>query len=245
MRRLAVEFGESVQITYVMGGLARDFAEVDNLVGLWLDAADRSGMPTDPRLWRDGGPASSYPACLAVKAAAEQGDPEPYLRRLREGLMCGRRKLDTTEALVEEARADGSIDIERFRIDLGSDAIVELFGGDLDRAAAASPSSPARVELPTLVFRGAGDEKRVLGFQSYAEVREAALEAGAQPSGATPPGVEEALARFGSLATPEVAAICDLPGPRAAAELWRLALEWRVRPQRRLTGELWMLAESR
>jgi hypothetical protein len=33
--------------------------------------------------------------------------------------------------------------------------------------------------------------------------------------------------------------VCDLPGPRAAAELWRLALEWRVRPRRVLGGELW------
>ena len=53
------------------------------------------------------------------------------------------------------------------------------------------------------------------------------------------PGVEEALRRFGTLATAEVAAVCDLPGPRAAAELWRLAGEWRVRSERRLTGELW------
>ena len=49
----------------------------------------------------------------------------------------------------------------------------------------------------------------------------------------------EALRTHGRLATPEVAAICDLPGPRAAAELWRLAAEWRVRPTRFLTGELW------
>ena len=53
------------------------------------------------------------------------------------------------------------------------------------------------------------------------------------------PTVEEALARFGSLAAVEVAAACDLPGPRAQAELWRLATEWRVRPERFLTGELW------
>jgi hypothetical protein len=32
------------------------------------------------------------------------------------------------------------------------------------------------------------------------------------------------------MTTAEVAAVCDLPGPRAPAELWRLALEWRVRP---------------
>jgi hypothetical protein len=44
------------------------------------------------------------------------------------------------------------------------------------------------------------------------------------------------------MATPEVAAVCDLPGARAPAELWRLALEWRVRPRRVVGGELWELA---
>ena len=51
-----------------------------------------------------------------------------------------------------------------------------------------------------------------------------------------------ALRRFGSMATAEVAAVCDLPGPRAPAELWRLALEWRVRAERLGTGYLWSLA---
>jgi hypothetical protein len=54
--------------------------------------------------------------------------------------------------------------------------------------------------------------------------------------------VQDALRRFGSMATAEVALVCDLPGPRAPAELWRLALQWRVRAERRGTGELWSLA---
>jgi hypothetical protein len=50
------------------------------------------------------------------------------------------------------------------------------------------------------------------------------------------------LRRFGRLATAEVAAACDLPGPRAAATLWGLALEWRVRPHAVPGGELWEAA---
>jgi hypothetical protein len=44
------------------------------------------------------------------------------------------------------------------------------------------------------------------------------------------------------MATAEVAEVCALPGPRAPAELWRLAAEWKVKPVRVLTGELWELA---
>ena len=51
-----------------------------------------------------------------------------------------------------------------------------------------------------------------------------------------------ALRRFGRLATAEVEAVCDLPGPRAGAELWRLAAEWRVKRVPVLTGEFWDLA---
>jgi hypothetical protein len=44
------------------------------------------------------------------------------------------------------------------------------------------------------------------------------------------------------MATPEVAAVCELPGPLAAARLWQLAAEWKVRPQRAVAGELWQSA---
>ena len=44
------------------------------------------------------------------------------------------------------------------------------------------------------------------------------------------------------MATAEVAAVCELPAPRAPAELWRLPTDWRVRSERVLGGELWTLA---
>jgi putative protein-disulfide isomerase len=100
LRKLVRDLGESLRFSYVMCGMAREFADPQELVGESLEAAGRSGMPVDARLWLEGAPRSSFPACIAVKAATEQGDPVAYLRRLREGLLCRRRKLDTTEALV-------------------------------------------------------------------------------------------------------------------------------------------------
>ncbi len=52
----------------------------------------------------------------------------------------------------------------------------------------------------------------------------------------------DALRRFGRMATLEVQEVCQLPGPRAHAELWRLASEWQVKPIPVLTGHLWELA---
>jgi predicted DsbA family dithiol-disulfide isomerase len=238
VRRLQVEFADDVSITYVMGGLAREFRTPVETMRHVLDAAAASGMPTDPRLWLDAPPISSYPACQAVKAAAEQGLDAAYLRVVREGLMVDRLKLDGTAALIDAARRVPGLDVERFAIDLGSAAIVEAFGADMERAQAAARDGERRVPFPSFAVRGQGHEVHWLyDTTDPAELRRVAGTAGAtaQPL----PGVAEAVRRFGRMATPEVAAVCDRPGPLAAAELWRLAAEWQVRPERALTGELW------
>ena len=223
-----------MQITYVMGGI-RELPAGAGAAREWLAASAASGMPVDPRLWLEGGPSTSYPACISVVAAAEQGDPGAYLRAVREGFAVRRRRLDHAEAFEGVARELGSLDLDRFRIDMSSHAILEGFGADLERARG--------IELPTIEFRGEGDATvTVTGAQPYETYRDAARQAGAVASGAPRPTVEEALRRFRTMATVEVAAVCDLPGPRAPAELWRLASEWKVRAEPTLGGEIWSLA---
>jgi hypothetical protein len=265
------EFGGALRWSWVMGGLARDYTEgyVDAAAGIhggkevyarlatqWMDVAETTGMPLDPRLWSEAPIGSTYPGCMAVKAAAEQphdGSALPEaapayrcLRALREGLLCFRRKLDTTDALAEAARGAG-LDARRFRSSLDSHAIVEAFGSDLEEARQASEPGHVRqatvgekVTLPSASFLGDdGVRHTVYGCRRYEDYRDAALAAGARPSGDPAPGPLDALGRFGRMATREVDVVCGLPGPRAAAELWRLAVEWRVKPVRILTGYLW------
>jgi hypothetical protein len=99
------------------------------------------------------------------------------------------------------------------------------------------------VKLPSLEFRGEdGAVHGVYGPSPYEDYRAAALAAGAAPSDAPRPSVLEALRRFGPMATVEVAAVCGLPGPRAPAELWALAAEWKVSVERTLGGEVWSVA---
>ena len=202
-----MEFGDRLEISYVMGGLAREFeADLSALVIQWLDDAAESGMPLDPRIWHSDGVRSTYPACIAFRAAAEQGPAaaERYLRVLREGFMCHRRKLDGPEALVAEARRAG-LDAQRFRIDLESNAILEAFAGDLEESRtipdaareaglATEGSHGSKVErlaFPALRFipEDGGEERWVGGDNSYEEWREAAIAAGASPSAEPHPDV--------------------------------------------------------
>ena len=180
-RRLEVEFGDDVRITYVMAGLAREFTDPAAQARAVLAAAASSGMPADVRLWLGGAagraPSSSYPACLAVKAAAEQGLDGPVLRRLREGFLVDRRPQDTTDAVLAAVRGVPGLDLDRFAVDLRSNAIVEAFGADLDLA---------RERARPLPSWRVGDHW-LQGETGVAALRDAALAAGAAPWARCPP----------------------------------------------------------
>jgi putative protein-disulfide isomerase len=264
LRALMLEYGQDLRWRLVMGGLAREVApgvspraslppEVRApLVEEWLRVSADTAAPLDPLTWSEGGIRTTYPACMAVRAAAEQGS-EPgfsYLRRLREGIMCERLKLDHAEALVEAARQAG-LDVERFRLGLRSHAITEAFGADLEATAALAVEQGERpprssqgaggAALPTAVFAGGPGREIVSGLQPVEAYRRAAEACGARRQSSRP-AVEEVVRRFGRVTTAEVESLCDLPGPRAHAELWRLAEGWRLRPVRVLTGWLWEAA---
>jgi predicted DsbA family dithiol-disulfide isomerase len=243
LRRLLMEYGDALDLHLVMGGLAREFQRPLDTMRHWIDAAE-SGMPVDPRLWLDAPPRSSYPACLAVKAAAEQGLDGPYLRRVREGLAYERRSLDSPEPLVDVARGVPGLDVERFRIDLASNAITESFGADLERTrgeGADLRGDRPRVAFPSLQVLGPAGERWAYDTADPDTWVAAARDAGAEPAGGARPDPLGALRRFGAMATPEVAAVCGMPGPTAPAELWRLAAAWQVRAERHLSGEIWTL----
>ena len=254
VRALETEFGDGVEITFVMGGLAREF-DAAKRAGMgrgWLTAAAESGMPTDPRVWHGTPPVSSYPACLAVKAAQEQG-PGPaarLLRRVREGIVCFRRKLDHLEAFADVAR-DAGLDEERFRIDAGSNAMVEAFGRDLDisrdvpdevheagEVQCSRVAGEERVPFPSFRFEGDG-VRWSFGFVSPRELRDAAVAVGAEPASGERPDARGALRRYGRMAAPEVAAVCDLPAPRAELALVELVVEGTVRTVPVLAGRLY------
>ncbi len=255
LRRLLWAFADELEMRWVMGGLWRTVEPADHArhIATWLEVAAESGMPCDPRVWNSGPISSSYPACQAVSAAGEQGSKLAYryLRRLREGIFCERRKLDHPQALIAEAGPAG-LDVARFEIDLSSHAILEAFGADLDDArdplGAAVDAGKVRdlgqgkrrYELPSAVFTGAdGEPFGVFGWQPYDAYHEAALKAGAQVRNERRLAPLETIEHFGRCATREIEELSGRPRPVLEAELWTLAREWRLRSVPVLTGTLW------
>ncbi len=267
LRRLIWEFDGELEFVWVMGGLARRYGSeyrdeegrigsgpdcFADLMSHWLDVAGKTGMPCDPRLWTESPIESTYPACMAVKAASEQGWEAGYryLRRLREGLMCERLRLDHPSALLAEA-APAGLDPQRFEIDLASHATAEAFEADLEEvreipeeARAAGKLSHTegreRLSLPSTVFVSTdGCRSGVWGWQPLEAYREAALAGGARVVNEGPLSPLDAVARFGRIATREAEVLAGTAGPATCAELWRLAAEHRLHPVRALTGTIW------
>ena len=175
-------------------------------------------MPTDPRLWLRNPIASSHPACQAVKAATEQGSEAgyAYLRRVREGLMVERRKLDHAEALVGEAGPAG-LDVDRFRIDLDSNATIEAFAADLDEVRGGGSSF-----LGLLRERGRLAARRRAG-RPYADAYRGRAGGGGGAATDRLPETLEVVERFGRAATREVEALTGRPRPswRRSCGRWR------------------------
>jgi predicted DsbA family dithiol-disulfide isomerase len=267
LRKLMWEFDGRLEFVWVMGGLARnygpDYSDRQGGIGSgadrfaelamhWLEVAAETRMPFDPRIWSQNPIRSTYPACMAVKAAAEQGSDAAYryMRRLREGLMAERKRLDHADALAAEAGPAG-LDPERFRVDLESNAITELFAADLDEVRdvpqeareqdqVGETERKERVSFPSAVFIGPdGGRHGVWGPQPYEAYREAALAAGATAVNEGPLEPMDAVQRFGRLATVEAEALSGRPRPPVEAELWRLATEWKLKPVPAPTGTLW------
>lgn len=271
LRRLMWEFEGELEITWVMGGLARRYGReyrdeegaigsgpdcFADLISHWLDVSARTGMPTDPRIWTENPLSSTYPACQAVKAAADQGSDAAYryLRRLREGVMLERRKLDHMEALVAEAGSAG-LDRSRFEIDLGSHASTEAFAADLEEVRDPPPEAreadavrrteggKERVSFPSGVFIGAGGGRHgVWGRVDADALRGAAEAAGAARVNDGDLDPVAAIERFGRCTTRELSELSARPLPVLQAELWSLARDWKLKPVPVLMGTVWDLA---
>lgn len=186
LRRLRFGFAGRIAWRLRMAGMIGSWERFDDPINsvhrpaqmgpLWIQAGTVTGMPTDPILWVEDPPASSWPACLAVRAAGLQSPAaaDLVLRRIREAAMMEGRNVAREEVLVEIAREV-------------SDRRPDLFDADRFRAAFAEREArgafeedmrEARVQwvarYPCLVLRRSGAPPETLvGWRPYGPLLDA------------------------------------------------------------------------
>lgn len=181
-RRLRYECGNLLEWRYRMGGLLSDWRSYDDpfndirhpsqMGPQWFQVRKHTGMPLDERIWHLDPPSSSYPACVAVKAAECQGQNvgEAYLRRVREAAMMECRNvalqevlLDLAQHMAQEAGSGKRLDFPRFCADLNAPETVEAFRQDLRDVAYKGIG-----RFPTLILHSANRRPIMLvGYRPY------------------------------------------------------------------------------
>jgi putative protein-disulfide isomerase len=135
----------------------------------WMHAGQLSGVTINSQLWITDPPASSYPACIAVKCVQLQSEKyaETFLHLLWEAVLVAGKNiarngvlLDAAWLLHDEYR---DFDLFRFRDDLMGETGREAFRKDLQEAKYLGIN-----RFPTLVIkRKDGSVVMLTGYQPY------------------------------------------------------------------------------
>lgn len=228
-RRLRFELAGRIAWRYVLGGLIPDWQSFNDplhsvhrpaqMGPSWYEVRHLTGMPIDEMIWLQDPPASSYPACVAVKAAGRQGAAveEAYLRRLREAVMLERRNVARREVLVElfDELSGGPLS-GRFRRDLVGEEALAVFREDLKDASYRNIG-----RFPAFVLRGAGGRAVLLvGYRPYPVFREALAAVAPDLEPVRTAADPVAYARYwGSITAAEVAEAVGRPAAEVARTL--------------------------
>ncbi len=137
---------------------------------LWMEAKYTSGMPIEDKIWFSDPPASSFPACIAVKAAGLQSADavEHYLRRVREAVMLHGRNIGKWEVLLEVARelSESSpelLDFDAFKQAASGQEAKQAFEDDLQQVRLLGIS-----RFPTLTINKPGQPGvMIVGYRPY------------------------------------------------------------------------------
>ncbi|MDQ8014489.1 MAG: DsbA family protein [Flavobacterium nitrogenifigens] len=138
LRKLKLEYGDYFEIDYRMGGLLPDWSynsggisKPSDVAHHWDEASLYYEMPIDGNVWLENPLDSSYPSCIAMKAAQMQSKEKAvyFMRILREKLYLNKKNIAKWENIAEAAKIAG-LDVPKLKADY--DDAEELFQEDLN-----------------------------------------------------------------------------------------------------------------
>jgi len=237
VRRLLEEYGHQIQIVYKMGGLLEKWTGYQNpeeninrpaqMAPRWVDVSDRTGMPIDERIWREDPPLSTFPACIAFKAAEFQGTrlAVRYLRRLREAVFLERKNTSREEVLFRLAKQVG-FQMARFRKDYKEGRAESAFRQDLEDA-----REQFILGFPTFLFRSSlGREAKLYGYREYEGYQQALDDVCGSPlKRSKPSSLLSFLNKYDRVLLAEVTEVFGLDPEQATQRLESLRKEKKVR----------------
>jgi len=178
LRKLKLEYGDYFEIDYRMGGLLPDWSynsggisKPSDVAHHWDEASLHYKMPIDGDVWIEDPLDSSYPSCIAMKAAQIQSKSKAvsFMRILREKLYLEKKNIAKWENIAEAAEIAG-LDVDKLKEDYDGET-KKLFQEDLNLAQTLGVRG-----FPTLFLADADNNQlTVYGSKPYASYENALL----------------------------------------------------------------------
>ncbi|HEY1038178.1 MAG TPA: ClpXP adapter SpxH family protein [Bacteroidia bacterium] len=170
LRKLKLEYGNSVEIDYRMGGLLPDWSynsggisKPSDVAHHWDEVSVYYDMPIDGDVWLEDPLDSSYPPSIAFKAAQMQDEEKAllFLREIREMVFLQKKNIAKWENLAIAAKNVG-LNAEQLKTDFDGKAKI-LFEEDLKIAKQYGVRG-----FPTLFFTDTTGQKEIVyGSKPY------------------------------------------------------------------------------
>jgi putative protein-disulfide isomerase len=176
LRKLKLEYGNTIEIEYRMGGLLPDWSynsggisKPSDVAHHWDEVSLHYDMPIDGDVWLEDPLNSSYPPSIAFKAAQLQDEKKAvnFMRRIREMVFLEKKNITLWKHLSIAANETG-LDTATMKTDYETKA-KELFNADLELA-----KNMGVRGFPTMFFVDSLNNKQlVYGVKPYKEFEDA------------------------------------------------------------------------
>ncbi|HEU4555082.1 MAG TPA: DsbA family protein [Chitinophaga sp.] len=181
IQKLREGYGNSIAWRNCMGGMLSQWKSYHDTLHavsrpiqmgpVWMQARQLTGVTLNDSIWFSDPPASSYPACVAVKCAGLQSATaeELYLYKLRSAVMTAGKNIAKKEVLLAlagelAAEQPGCFNAEQFATELAGEAAINAFRADLQEVRYRNIT-----RFPSLLFVTGSNKKSLLltGSHSY------------------------------------------------------------------------------
>jgi predicted DsbA family dithiol-disulfide isomerase len=243
-------YRDQFRIRPVMGGLVEDMANfLDPMNGIsstadvaphWEEVGHRTGQPIDGTFMRENQDPhwSTWPACIAVKAATLQGDAlgEAYLRRLRRAAQAEGRNASDPAVYTAVAEATPGLDLEPFKQAIADGRAAQAFHEDRQIGAQVGVRS-----FPTLLVMSGDPESQARpilmgGARDFATFDRVLKQVAPDLVAHAPRSLPELLAAHGAMTPRELSETLGKPVSELQAEQ-----DAGIRRVPLRTGEIWEL----
>lgn len=245
LRKLKLEYGNSIEIEYRMGGLLPDWSynsggisKPSDVAHHWDEVSVYYDMPIDGDLWLEDPLESSYPPSIAFKAAQMQDKDKAilFLREIREMVFLQKKNIAKWENIEIAAKKVG-LDIIKLKIDFENDA-KQLFEEDLKLAKSFGVRG-----FPSMYFLDSSNNKEfVYGTKPYAFYETAILKLNPKAiKSEYSKNWETLFSKYKSLTAKEFSELSGTPRAESEILLNELVIKGKLEKLTTKNGSLWTL----